>query len=114
MDILEELSAILEEMNIPIETGVFSDTSPEQYFVLTPIAEWGVFYADNQEKINRQEVRISLFSKPNYIKTKNEMIRLLKEADFDFSDKRYIGREDDTGYYHFAIDVTKDYVIREE
>lgn len=109
MDILEELSSVLQKTDIPVETGIFSDTPPEQYFVLTPIAEWGVFYADNQEKINRQEVRISLFSKPNYIKAKNEIVCLLKEAGFDLSDRRYIGREDDTGYYHFAIDVTKDY-----
>ncbi|MDE5853023.1 MAG: hypothetical protein K2G97_03160 [Oscillospiraceae bacterium] len=114
MDILEELSNILKEIDIPIQTGVFTNTPPKQYLVLTPIAEWGAFYADNKEKINRQEVRISLFSKINYIKPKNEIIQLLKDSDFSLSDRRYIGREDDTGYYHFAIDVTKDYVIEEE
>lgn len=114
MDILEELSNVLKNAGIPIETGIFSDTSPDQYLVLTPIDEYGALYADNREEILCQEVRISLFSKCNYLQMKKKIIRLLKEADFNLTDRRYIGREDDTAYHHFAIDVSKTYKTKEE
>jgi hypothetical protein len=55
------------------------------------------------------EVRISLFSKSNYIKQKNQLVGLLLQADFTITDRRYLGFEYDTSYHHYAIDVAKDY-----
>ena len=54
-------------------------------------------------------MRISVFTKHNYLKIKNRLVKLLRRADFTITEKRYIDHEDDTGYYHYAIDVAKIY-----
>jgi len=40
-------------------------------------------------------------------------VRLLLQADFIISDRRYVGHEGDTGYHHYAIDVAKNYELEE-
>ncbi len=109
MSILSELKEIVEILKIPIGTGTFSGVPPDDYIVLTPITDEFDLYADNLPAVEVPEVRISLFTKSNYIKKKNQLTRILLEADFVITDRRYIGHEDDTGYYHYAIDVAKEY-----
>ncbi|MCR4437077.1 MAG: hypothetical protein NUV41_14830 [Eubacteriales bacterium] len=36
------------------------------------------------------------------------------QAGFTIADRRHIGHEDDIGYHHYAIDVAKEYEVREE
>ncbi len=114
MSILSEISEIAEQCGIPVETGVFSETAPDLYVVITPIVDLFELYADNAPKYDVQEVRLSLFSKKNYTKIKNDLVRTLLGADFVITDRRYIGHEDDTGYHHIAIDVAKPYVFEME
>ena len=45
---------------------------------------------------------------------KNEIARLLLQARFTITDRRYIGYEDDTGYHHYAIDISHEYKMEEE
>ncbi len=113
MNILSDLNTALSELGIPIETGVFSGAAPDEYLVITPLSELFEF-ADNAPYGEIQQVRLSLFSKGNYITVKNNIVRRLLDADFTVSERRYIGREDDTGYHHFAIDVEKDYTTQED
>ena len=47
MSLLEELNGCLGELGISIETGVFSDTPPEEYLVITPLADSFALPADN-------------------------------------------------------------------
>ena len=47
MNILSELKEILSILDIPMETGVFSSTSPNEYIVLTPMADNFDYFADN-------------------------------------------------------------------
>ena len=47
MSILSELKGILSSLEIPIETGVFSDTPPDEYLVLTPITDELNYFADD-------------------------------------------------------------------
>jgi hypothetical protein len=54
-----------------------------------------------------------MFSKNNYLQRKNQLVRMLLQADFVITDRRYIGHEDDTGYHHYAIDVAKEYETEE-
>ena len=56
-----------------------------------------------------EEVRLSIFTKGNYIGLRNQLTNLLLEVDFSITDRRYIGFEDDTKYHHYAIDVMKEY-----
>lgn len=113
MNILLDLNTALSALNIPVETGVFSDTAPEEYLVITPLNELFVF-ADNRPYQEIQQARLSLFTKGNYITAKNSIVQQLLGADFTITERRYIGREDDTGYHHFAIDVEKEYTTQEE
>jgi len=113
MSILSELNTLLETANIPVETGVFSGVPPDEYLVLTPLTDTFAVYGDNKPLADINEVRISLFSKNNYLQRKNQLVRMLLQADFVITDRRYIGHEDDTGYHHYAIDVAKEYETEE-
>ena len=113
MSILSELNTLFEAANIPVETGVFSGVPPDEYLVLTPLADTFAVYGDNKPLADINEVRISLFSKNNYLQRKNQLVRMLLQADFVITDRRYIGYEYDTGYHHYAIDVAKEYETEE-
>lgn len=109
MTLLEDLNRCLAPLGIPIETGVFSKAPPEEYLVITPLADSFGLHGDNAPLYDVQEVRLSLFVKGSYTKRKNAILRTLLGADFYITDRRYIGHEDDTGFHHYAIDVAKSY-----
>jgi hypothetical protein len=113
MSILEELTTLLNNIPISVETGVFSDTAPDVYAVLTPIADTFGYHADNRPEYDVQEARISLFSKANYRQIKNQILSDLIDLGFTVTDRRYLGHEDDTGYHHYAMDVAKHYGLEE-
>jgi len=114
MSILSELNSLLDGLGIPIETGVFSGVPPDEYLVITPMTDTFEVFADNRPQVETQEVRLSLFIKGNYTTRKNEIVNTLLQADFTITDRRYLGHEDDTGYHHYAIDVEKEYEVKEE
>lgn len=111
MSLLAELTRIGHSCNVPIETGVFSESPPDAYLVLTPLNDHFALSADNSPGIDVQEVRISLFSKGNYLKTKNILIRQILDEGIFITDRRYLGHEDDTDYHHYAIDVANYYEL---
>lgn len=111
--LLTTLKTIADELRIPVETGVFKGAAPDCYAVLTPMADTFELYADNKPNHEVQEVRISLFDKGNYLRTKNALVRALLYADITMTDRRYIGHEDDTRYHHYAIDAAKEYETEE-
>ena len=108
MSMLEELNTIVESAGLPVETGVFSAAAPDAYIVVTPISEHFALFADNTPGMNIEEARLSLFSKKNYTQKKDLLVRILLAAGFVVTDRRFIGRENDTGYFHVAIDVAKE------
>lgn len=111
--ILKDISEVLKPLGIPIETGVFTNKAPDEYLVLIPMSDIFDHYADNLPRAELQEVRLSLFSKGNYQKRKNEVVSTLLDADFTITDRRYIGYEEDTGFHHFAIDAAKVYSLND-
>ena len=113
MSLLSELKTVIETVGLPVETGVFSDEPPEEYVVVTPLADTYELHADNLPEFETQEARLSLFTKGNYLKRKEQLSKALLAADFVITDRRYIGHEDDTGYHHYAIDVAKLYGLEE-
>lgn len=113
MNLLKELNILLPALGLPIETGVFTGTPPDEYLVITPLIDSFRLFSDNTPLFDVQEARLSLFSKSNYLQVKNQLVRTLLQADFTITDRRYIGHEDDTGYHHFAIDVAKEYEMEE-
>ena len=110
---LEELNMIVESAGLPVETGVFSNATPDEYVVITPISEHFELFSDNSPSMNIEEARLSLFSKANYGAKKRQLVRLLLSAGFLVLERRYVGLEEDTGYHHFAIDVAKEYMEEE-
>ena len=114
MNILSEVKTLLETLNIPIETGVFSDKTPDEYIVLVPLADSFPLNADDEPQTDKQELRISIFTKGNYIKLKNSITGRLITHFFYITDRRYNGYETDTGYHQYTIDVAKTYDIEED
>ena len=113
MSLLSELNAVAESLGIAVETGVFTDTAPTEYLVLTPLVDTFDLHADNAPGTDIQEVRLSLFTKGSYTKWKNAIVRALLAADITITDRRYVGHEDDSGYHNYAIDVAKHYEMEE-
>ena len=111
MSILAELNKLFENLGLPVETGVFGDVAPNEYVVLTPLADTFPEFADNLPQYETQEVRISLFTKQNYLRRKNQIVRALVAADITITERLYVEHEDDTGYHHYAIDVAKLYEL---
>ncbi len=109
MSLLAELNVLADELDIPVETGVFTGTAPDEYLVLTPLVDSFALHADNRPQYDVQEVRISLYAKGNYVERRDQIVRALLAAEITITDRRYIGHEDDTGYFHYAIDVAKPY-----
>ncbi len=113
MSLLSELKDIAENCGVKVETGVFSDTPPDEYIVLTPLVDSFEMHCDNLPEYEIQEVRISIFSKGNYTALKYMLVTALFKADITITDRRYVGHEDDTGYHHYAVDTAKSYRMEE-
>ena len=113
MNILSELNTLLTGLSIPVETGVFSGKAPDEYIVITPLADTFPVHADNRPQCEVQEARLSLFSKGNYLRRKNEIVRTLLAADFTITSRLYVGHEEDTGYYHYSVDTEKSYEMED-
>lgn len=114
MNALKELVQLMASLDLPVETGKFSGKAPERYVVLTPIHDGLQLYADNRPELDVEEVRISLFVKGNYLRDKTVLSSKLLELDFTITDRRLLGLEDETGFYHYVLDVAKEYVRTED
>ena len=110
MNIWSELNVLLSEY-APVETGVFSDEAPDNYFIVTPLTDTFELFGDNRPEYETQEARISIFSKYSYLTLKYSVISALLADNFTITERRYIGREDETGYFHYVIDTAKLYPI---
>ena len=114
MNILEELISILSTLNIPIETGVFKDETPDEYIVLVPLLDTYPISADDFPLEDVQEVRISLFTKGNYIQRKNLISAICMSHYFFITGRTYNGYDTETSYHQYTIDVAKNYGIENE
>jgi hypothetical protein len=113
VNILEEVTALLTDLGVRVETGVFSDVAPEEYVVITPLADSFELFASNRPGYDQQEARLSIFSKGNYLELKSRITNALLAADFTITARQYIGHEDDSKYFHTAIDIARIYPIEE-
>ena len=46
MSLLSDLTNLVEALDIPVETGVFTDTAPDRYLVLVPLSDTFDIHAD--------------------------------------------------------------------
>ena len=113
MSLLEDLNTVLAPLNIPLETGIFSEEASDSYIVAVPLTDEYGFHADNAPGIDVQEVRLSLYSKSSYTAMKNAVVNALLAADYTITARQYIGFETDTGYHHYNVDVANYYEMEE-
>jgi len=113
VSILAELDALVTGLGLPVETGVFSGKAPDEYVVITPLVEAFALHADNRPEYETQEVRLSLYCKGNYLARKRQIVKALLQAGFTITDRRYLGREDDTTYHHWSADLMQIYKVEE-
>ena len=113
MSLLSELKTIITELDIPVETGVFSDNAPDEYIVLIPMDDSFDLHADNQPGVDIQSVRISLYSKGNYTVTMARVVNAILKTEITISARQYLGFEYDTKYHHYNIDVEQFYEMEE-
>lgn len=113
MSILEELNTVIKTVGVPVETGVFTGKVPDSYIVLTPMTDLFSLHADNRPNIDIQEVRISLFTKKNYLPIKRALQKKLLQADFVLTERKYLGLDTETGYHGYSIDVEKYYELED-
>lgn len=113
MNILQELNTLFDTISIRVETGVFSDTAPDEYTVITPLTDDFPLFSDNQPEYETQGVRLSLYSEGNYMNMKKKVVNALLNNGFTITGRQYIAHEDDTGYHHYAIDVAKLYKLED-
>lgn len=114
MNILSEVKELLSSLDIPIETGVFSKEAPNEYIVLVPLVDSYPLNADDEPLVDKQEVRITIYTKGNYIRLKNKISGRLIAHFFCITERRYGGYDADTGYHQYTIDVAKAYEIELE
>ena len=113
MSILSDIKTTLASLNIPIETGAFSDKAPAQYIVVVPLTDSFSLHADNAPGVDIQEARISLYSQGSYTTAKNNIVRAFLSADFTITDRQYLGYETETGYHHYNVDAAQVYETEE-
>jgi len=114
MSLLKELTALLDALGVPAETGIFKAKAPDTYVVITPLSDIFDGYADNRPLREVQEARLSLFSKQNYRACAGSIVKALLDADITITDRRYLGYDEDSEYHLFAVDTAKHYELEEE
>ena len=112
MSILEDLTALLPALDVPMETGVFSNMAPDQYLVIVPLSDSFDLHADNEPGVDIQEARLSLYSKGSYSAVKNRLVRLLVQSGYTITDRQYF--EPESGYHHYTVDVAQYYEYETE
>ena len=113
MNILEEVKSLLDITGIPIETGVFDGDAPERYIVLIPMDDEFPLCADDFPQTDLQTLRITLFTKKNYLRDKNTIVEILLMHGFAVTNRKFNGYDSSTGYYQNTIDVEKNYEMEE-
>lgn len=114
MNILSEVNELLRVLNIPIETGVFKGEAVDNYIVLVPLSDTYPFNADNKPEVDVQELRITIYSKSNYLKLKSRIQSIMLSNDFYITERKFNGYDTGTGYYQYTIDVANNYQIEED
>ena len=110
MTVLSELNTLL---SIQTETAKLSDKALDEYVVLVPISDNFSLFCDDKPKYETSEVRLSIFTKGNYMQLKKKIVKGLLNNNFTITDKRYVEYENDTGFHHYNIDVAKYYEMEE-
>lgn len=106
MSIQERIISILVPLKIPIHVAMNPEKSKDSFLVLIPLSDHLVGYGDNQPSSTIEELEIALYTKGNYLELREQITKLLLQADITITDRRYIEYEPQTKYHHYVIDCT--------
>lgn len=87
MTVLSELNTLLSDMSIQTETAKLSDKALDEYVVLVPISDNFSLFCDDKPKYETSEVRLSIFTKGNYMQLKKKIVKGLLNNNFTITDK---------------------------
>lgn len=107
--ILDEIKALLDTLDVPHETGVFSDKAPEQHIVIVPLTDTFALHADNLPNADIEEARLVVYPQTNYTALVNNLVAALLLNYFTVTDRHYIGFDSSTGYFQYVVDAEKCY-----
>lgn len=110
--LLEQLTALCKKLNLPSATGAFNASpAPEQFAVLTPIADVYDLHAANEPGVEVEHVRLSVYSKGNYLHLRDLISHALLQTGITVEARTYVGFEADTGFHHYAIDCATHHTL---
>lgn len=109
MSIYELIKNTLLPLNIPVTINQNADKSASKYVTLIPLYDGFEVYADNKPVIDIKEVELAIYTKGNYLELVEQITRLLIEAGFTITNRKYIEYEEDTKLHHYVIDVAMEY-----
>lgn len=90
--LLERITAVAGGLGVPIAVGLYTATSvPDTYLVATPLADVFDVFADNRPGVKVEEVRVSLFTKGNYLAERDRLTTALLKAGLTVTARRYVG-----------------------
>lgn len=103
--LLKQLTALCKKLNLPSATGAFNASpAPDQFAVLTPIADVYDLHAANEPGVEVEHVRLSVYSKGNYLHLRDLISHALLTAGITVEARTYVGFESDTGFHHYTVD----------
>lgn len=110
--LLEQLTILCQQLNLLSATGAFnSSPAPDQFVVFTPIADVFDLYAANQPGVDIEHVRLSLFTRGNYLHLRDLISHALLQTGITVEARTYVGFEADTGFHHYAIDCATHHTL---
>ena len=86
-NIIQDAKSVLDRLKIPNETIKFSGKAKDTYAVLTPL-DSSFEYANDKPIEDVQGLRISIFSKTNFISFVNDLCIKLLDADLAITNRR--------------------------
>ena len=116
-NIVKDLSGTLTNIEvIPYDIGFYDNEDahgqPNEYVVIVPLSDDDEF-ADNAPQMEYQAARISLFHRGDYLACKRQLIKMLREAGFGITVRRYAGFQNRTKHHHYIIEVEGLYRVEE-
>ena len=107
MSLLEDLQTTLSELDIPVETGIFSDKARNSislsFLFPIPLTFMRITHPASMCRKRGCPFTTAVIQLPR------KLIRLLLRDDFTITGRLYNGYETETGYHHYTVDVAKHY-----
>jgi hypothetical protein len=105
--IMKDVAAILTTLSIDYETGVYTaQPAPATFCVIIPGTETPECADDIPDNVV-STATIELYSTGNYLDVARKIMTQIVDNGLTLEGCEFVEKEPDTGYNHYAIDVSK-------